>query len=245
MKQVFRSRAALILGWVWTAFAALNAVDLVVRYSGPESMVAGAVLAVITALVYITCLRPGVVLAEDGVLVRNPLRDTFFPWAAVDDVAVSHAIKITSGDAVVRCWTPQTSGRERASATRRARPARTGGRFRTEATPTKGEQAAAELLAGKTHADWVAEQIAERAESARRASAFTAAQPTGTTGTPDATGTSGTAGTSGSGTAGTAAGSTGDTGDAARTPVRSVWAPAAMVALLGALAVVIAAVVVS
>ncbi|MET9063763.1 PH domain-containing protein [Streptosporangium sandarakinum] len=235
MKQVFRSRAALILGWVWTVFAALNAVDLVVRYSGPESMVAGAVLAVITALVYITCLRPAVVLAEDGVLVRNPFRDTFLPWTAVDDVTVSHSIKITSGDTVVRCWTPQTSGRERASAARRAQPARTGGRFRTEATPTKGEQAAAQLLAGKTHADWVAEQIAERAESARRAAAFAAARTAGAAGTP------GTAGTPGSGTAPAA----GEAGDAGRAPVRFTWAPAAMIALLGALAVVVAAVVVS
>ncbi|WP_433251958.1 PH domain-containing protein [Streptosporangium sp. CA-135522] len=171
MKQVFRSRVALVLGWIWMAFAAGNAVDLILRYSGPSSLVAAAVLGVLTALVFIACLRPAVVLAEDGVLVRNPLRNTFVPWEKVDEVTVSHAIKITSGDGGVRCWTPQTSARERAAAVRRANPASTGGRYRTEPVRSRGEQAAAEALAGKTHADWVAEQITERAEAARRTAA--------------------------------------------------------------------------
>ncbi|MEV8633289.1 PH domain-containing protein [Streptosporangium sp. NPDC051023] len=168
MRQVFRSRAAQVLGWIWMAFAAFNAVDLVVRYNGPSSMVAAAVLAVLTALVFVTCLRPAVVLAEDGVLVRNPLRNTFVPWRLVDEVTVSHSITITSGGRSVRCWTPQTSGRERMAAMRRSSPPRAGGRFRTEPVRSKAEQAAAEAMAGKTHADWVAEQITERAESAKR-----------------------------------------------------------------------------
>ncbi|MBG0827941.1 PH domain-containing protein [Planomonospora sp. ID67723] len=172
MRQVFRSKLALILGWVWMAFAAANAVDLVVRYSGPSSLVAGAVLGALTALVFVTCLRPAVVLTEDGVLVRNPLRNVFVPWTGIDDVTVSHAITISSGDRVVRCWTPQTTARERASATRRGEPAAPGrGRFATEPARTKGEQAAAEALAGRTHADWVAEQITERAGAARQAGA--------------------------------------------------------------------------
>ncbi|MGV9537593.1 hypothetical protein ACWDR9_28620, partial [Streptosporangium sandarakinum] len=59
--------------------------------------------------------------------------------------------------------------------------------------------------------------------------------------TAGAAGASGTAKAPGSGTA-PAAGAAGDTG---RVPVRFTWAPAAMIALLGALAVVVAAVVVS
>ncbi|GAA4226336.1 hypothetical protein FHR32_004066 [Streptosporangium album] len=177
MKQVFRSRTALALGWIWMAFAAANAVDLIVRYSGPSSLTAAAVLGVMTALVFITCLRPAIILTGDGVLVRNPIRNTYVPWEAVDEVAVSHSIKITSGDGSVRCWAPQTSARERAAAVRRGNPVRTGGRFRTEPARSKGEQAAAEALAGKTHADWVAEQITERAESAKRAAAMTVPPP--------------------------------------------------------------------
>lgn len=165
MKQVFRSKAALILGWLWLVFAAFNAVDLAVRYSGRPSMIAAAVLAVLTAVVFVTCLRPAVVLGEAGLLVRNPLRNTFVPWRRVGEVTVSHAITIDSGGRSVRCWAPHTSGRERAAALR------AGNRRRTEPARSKGEQAAAEALAGRTHADWVAEQITERAASARRTGA--------------------------------------------------------------------------
>ncbi|MFD0888229.1 hypothetical protein ACFQ08_27130, partial [Streptosporangium algeriense] len=143
MKQAFRSTAAQVLGWIWMAFAAFNAVDLIVRYSGPSSMVAAAVLAVLTTVVFVTCLRPVTKFVEDGVLVRNPLRNFFVPWRLVDDVSVSHSITIISGDRRVRCWTPQATGRERVSAMRRAAPSRKGGRFGTEPVRSKAEQVAA------------------------------------------------------------------------------------------------------
>ncbi|MFF3440362.1 hypothetical protein [Streptosporangium sp. NPDC002721] len=176
MKQVFRSTLATVVGWVWMAFAAFNAVDLIARYSGQTSMIAAAVLGVLTAVVFVTCLRPAVILSEEGVHVRNPLRNAFVSWPAVDEVTVSHSIAIVSGDESVRCWVPQASARERAAAVRRGKPAPapSRGRSRTEPVRSKGEQAAAEALAGRTHADWVAEQITERAEAARRAAALTA-----------------------------------------------------------------------
>jgi hypothetical protein len=212
MRQVFRSKLALILGWLWMVFAALNAVDLVVRYSGPSSLVAAAVLGALTALVFITCLRPAVILTEDGVLVRNPLRNVFIPWTGVDGVTVSHTIAISSGDRMIRCWTPQTTGRERAAATRRGQSAST-----AEPVRTKGEQAAAEAMAGKTHADWVAEQITERAEAARRSQAGSAAAGSAAAGSP-------------------AAGST---------AARIGWAPSALAALGVALALIVTAVLVA
>ncbi|SDG67664.1 PH domain-containing protein [Sinosporangium album] len=168
MKQVFRSKFALVLGWLWMAFAAFNAVDLVIRFTGPDSLVAAAVLGVLTLAIYITCLRPALILGEDGVTVRNPLRTAFLPWTSIDGVRVSHAVLIESGDTTVRCWTPQASARERATAGRRGAPPERRGRFQTEPALSKGEQAALEATAGKTHADWVAEQIGERAEAARR-----------------------------------------------------------------------------
>ncbi|MET9337171.1 PH domain-containing protein [Nonomuraea sp. NPDC004354] len=168
MKQTYRSATAFVLGWIWLAFVAFNAVDLIVRYSGKSSLVAAAVLGVLTAVVYVTALRPATILVEDGLRVRNPLRTTFLPWPAIDDVHVSHTISITHGDDVLRAWTPQASARERAKAGRRGAPRRQRGRFQTEPVLSKGEQAAQQAMAGRTHADWVAEQITERAESAKR-----------------------------------------------------------------------------
>ncbi|WP_440072587.1 PH domain-containing protein [Streptosporangium sp. OZ121] len=244
MKQVFRSTLATVVGWVWMAFAAFNAVDLIARYSGQASMVAAAVLGVLTALVFVTCLRPAVILSEDGVRVRNPLRNAFVPWRAVDEVTVSHSITIISGGGRVRCWVPQASARERAAAARRGRsasapvPAR--GRFRTEPVRSKGERAAAEALAGKTHADWVAEQITERAEAARRAASMAeaskAAGASTAPGTPAATGTPAEPGAGT--TAGVEAGTGTGTGAGA---LKVTWAPSALAAFAVAALPVVAA----
>ncbi|GAT66573.1 membrane protein [Planomonospora sphaerica] len=232
MREVFRSKAALVLGWVWVAFAAANAADLVVRYSGPSSLDAGAVLAVLTALVFVTCIRPAVVLTDEGVLVRNPLRDAFVPWPAVHGVAVSHAITITSGDAAVRCWTPQTTARERAAAVRRGRSGAEGGGPAAEPARSRGEQAAAEALAGRTHADWAAEQIRRRAEAARPRA--------GTGGTGAEAGEGSATIESGAGAeAGAGPGAAG-TGEGPAT-MRITWAPGALAVLGVALALVVAA----
>ncbi|MEV4468778.1 PH domain-containing protein [Nonomuraea sp. NPDC049504] len=171
MKQTYRSKTAYVLAWIWLVFVALNVVDLVVRFSGKASLVALAVLAVLTALVYAVALRPATVLTEEGLVGRNPFRTTFLPWASIDDVGVSHSINVRYGDdQVLRLWTPMSSARERAKAQRRGAPAQQRGRFATEPALSKGEQAAAEAFAGKTHADWVGDQIRDRAESAKRRS---------------------------------------------------------------------------
>ncbi|GII61270.1 hypothetical protein Skr01_13550 [Sphaerisporangium krabiense] len=169
--QIFRSKTAWVLGWVWMAFAAFNGVDLILNGRIPSAMVAGAVLAVLTAAVFVGCLRPAIVPREDGVLVRNPLRNVFVPWKAVDGVQVSHAITIESGDTSVRCWTPQASARERAKAVRRgtvATPAKQGRYPTSQPQVSKAEQAALTAMAGRTHADWVAQQLTETAEKKSR-----------------------------------------------------------------------------
>jgi hypothetical protein len=152
-------------------FAGFNAVDLVLNGSIPTALVAGAVLAVLTAAVFIGCLRPGILLREDGVLVRNPLRNIFIPWKAVDNVHVSHAIIIESGEESIRCWTPQASARERARATRRGTtpvPTSSGRYPTTRPELPKAEQAAARAFTGRTHADWVAQQLTEAAAKKSR-----------------------------------------------------------------------------
>jgi hypothetical protein len=170
MKQAFRSKFAFVLGWTWVAFAALNVVDLVVRYNGKPSLVALTVLAALTAIVYLIALRPVTLFTDEALVGRNPLRTTSVPWASIDEVTVAHAINVRHGDdGLLRLWTPVSTARERFKAQRRAAPAQPRrGRMATEPVPSKGEQAAAEAFAGRTHADWVGEQITARAEAARR-----------------------------------------------------------------------------
>ncbi|WP_202638000.1 PH domain-containing protein [Bailinhaonella thermotolerans] len=162
--QVFRSRLALAFGFVWLAFVLFNLVDIAIRGRNAEGLAASAVLLAITAVVYVTCLRPGIVAREDGVLVRNPLRTAFLPWRAIDEIAVAHAIVFKSGDLVVRSWTPQTSAKERAQAVRK------GPEQSAELKPD-----AREAFRGRTHADYVAAQLEEMAEQRAGRSAETPA----------------------------------------------------------------------
>ena len=190
--QVYRSKAAWILGWVWMVFAAWNVWDLTAHGHLPSALIAGAVLGVITALVYVIGMRPAVVAEEGGVRVRNVLRDAYVPWKGVDDVSVTNAIVIESGDTTIRCWTPQATARERVRAASRAAKA--------AKSKDRAERAMAEALGARTHADWVAEQLIEMSRSRRESSS-------------------------------------GET--------RVTWSPSALAALAAALALVVAAVVVS
>ncbi|GAA1008995.1 membrane protein [Acrocarpospora pleiomorpha] len=167
--MTYRSTASWIFGWVWLAFAALNTADLIARGTMPTALVVGAVLGVITFLVFVMSLRPATITEEGGVRVRNPFRTAFLPWNTVDGVEVSNAITIRAGELTVRCWTPQPSARERAKSVRQGGSSRRSGRYPTsEPVRTKGEQAAAEAMAGRTHADWAAEQIRALAEKNKR-----------------------------------------------------------------------------
>ncbi|WP_169985419.1 MULTISPECIES: PH domain-containing protein [unclassified Microbispora] len=157
--QVYRSRLAWICGWAWMLFAAWNVWDLVAHGSIPSALIAGAVLGVITALVFVMALRPAIVAEEGGVRVRNVLRNAYVPWSGVDDVSVASAIVIESGGTTVRCWTPQATARERARAAGRAAKA--------AKSANRAERAAAEAVGARTHADWVAAQLTEMSRSRR------------------------------------------------------------------------------
>ncbi|MEU7877342.1 PH domain-containing protein [Microbispora bryophytorum] len=160
--KVFRSKVAWLLGWAWMLFAAWNVWDLTAHGRLPSALIAGAVLGVITALVFVMALRPAVVAEEGGVRVRNVFRNAYIPWSGVDDVSVTNAIVIESGDTTVRCWAPQATARERVRAAGRAAKA--------ARSANKAERAAAEAVGARTHADWVADQLTEMSRSRRKSS---------------------------------------------------------------------------
>ncbi|GII53195.1 hypothetical protein Pth03_15840 [Planotetraspora thailandica] len=158
--QTFRSKVGWVFGWAWIVFAAWNTWDLIAHGSMPSALIAGAVLGVITLVVFLLALRPAIVAEQGGVRVRNPLRNAYVPWNAVGDVHVTHSIIIEAGHTTIRCWTPQATARERARATARA-----GRTAKTQQTMTPGERAAAEAVAGRTHADFVAQQLSDMSQT--------------------------------------------------------------------------------
>nr|WP_157554231.1 PH domain-containing protein [Herbidospora sakaeratensis] len=169
--MTFRSKTAWFFGWAWLVFVAANTVDLIVRGRLPSALVVGAVLGFVTWMTYFLALRPATITEQGGVRIRNPFRTAYLPWSSIDDVTVTGAITITAGELTVRCWTPMPTARERAKSLRQQNRQVKRGRYPTsEPTLTKGERAAREAMAGRTHADWVADEIKELATVRKRES---------------------------------------------------------------------------
>jgi Bacterial PH domain len=155
---VFRSTVARVVAWIFVAFAALNLVDVIIRGRGQSGRVAFAVLVAIALIAYVLGLRPGVVANSQQVQLRNPLRDVSVPWNAVTAIDSTDALRIHSGPAVFRSWAIAAGNRARRRALGRQSAA-------------GGSAAIREDMAGRTHADFVVDQLTQVWKSHRGNSA--------------------------------------------------------------------------
>jgi hypothetical protein len=155
--QVYRSAMGMVMGWTWAALAAFFLADIAWRGRDLASLVAASVLLLVIGVAYAIGVRPRIVATEDGVRLRNPLRDVWVPWSAVDKIDVTDAVRVHSAGRPYRAWVLQTSPRARARSMQRHREDR-------DRVPDK----VAEELRGRTPADHAAEQLTELADSRRR-----------------------------------------------------------------------------
>jgi hypothetical protein len=95
-REVLRLAPPVILWWVWVAFVAANVVDYAVQGlpSARFGAVVGAILLLVTGLVYTLALRPRVVVSGDGVTVVNPYRTHHVPWAAIQAVDTGEWVQV-------------------------------------------------------------------------------------------------------------------------------------------------------
>jgi hypothetical protein len=92
--QTFRSPTALLVWVVWLLFAAANWVDLAVQGRDHTSLVAAAVLLMVTGIAYIAAQRPRIIADDAGVTVKNPLRDHRAGWASVSKVDLADLLRV-------------------------------------------------------------------------------------------------------------------------------------------------------
>lgn len=149
-RRTFTSTPSRVLGWILIAVAAANFVDLAIRGRDHASLVATAALLLGCGVVYVLCLRPGIVAGDTAVDMRNPLRDVHVPWAALENVDVTDALRLHAEGRKHRSWALQETSRTRAKA-RMRRP-------RTDLPEN-----VAEAVAGRTRTEYVAEQLREMA----------------------------------------------------------------------------------
>jgi Bacterial PH domain len=92
--RTFRSPFAVVLWWVWLAFAVANLIDLAVQGRDHTSAVAAAILVLITGVAYVTALRPRLVADDAGLTIVNPLRDHRIAWPCVTKVDVAELLRV-------------------------------------------------------------------------------------------------------------------------------------------------------
>jgi PH (Pleckstrin Homology) domain-containing protein len=92
--QTFRSPTAVILWWVWLLFAAANLVDLAVQGRDYASLVAAAILLLVTGGAYVAAQRPRIIADDAGITIRNPLRDHHIGWAGVTRIDLTDMLRV-------------------------------------------------------------------------------------------------------------------------------------------------------
>jgi hypothetical protein len=126
--QTFRSPTAVVVWWVWLLFAAANLIDLAVQGRDHLTLVAAAILVLVTGVAYVTAQRPRIIADQAGVTVVNPLRDHHVGWANVSEVDLADLLRVhcelpQGGTSVVSAWSVQYSRRRKFSAEAKARRA--------------------------------------------------------------------------------------------------------------------------
>jgi Bacterial PH domain len=124
--QVFRSPTAVMIWWVWVLFAVGNLIDLAVQGRDRLSLVAAAILVLVTGIAYVTAQRPRVIADTAGITIVNPLRDHHIGWAGVTQVDLADLLRVHCrwgpGDTkIIYSWAVHYSRRRKAAAETKAR----------------------------------------------------------------------------------------------------------------------------
>jgi hypothetical protein len=123
--QTFRSVTAVIVWWVWVLFAVGNLIDLAVQGRDHFAAVVAAILVLSIGVAYVTAERPRVISADEGITVRNPLRDHRVPWHMVTKVDLADLLRVhcrqQGKNKVISCWAVQYSRRRKLTGEMRSR----------------------------------------------------------------------------------------------------------------------------
>lgn len=154
-RRVFRLPGPLIVWWLWVAFAAANLIDIAISGRDWGSIVAVAIFALITGLLYAMAWRPRVVSDGEGITVQNPLRDHRVPWGGVNAVLVGESVQVRCSrgpgaerEKVVHSWALAAPRRVRDNKNRADRRGQRRPVFTAAAQPSRGKlpEDAQELL---------------------------------------------------------------------------------------------------
>ena len=110
-RLVYRPLVSRIATAGYAAFALWWAVDDLVTGDGRRIAVAGPVMLAIGAAAYGLFWRPAVVIDDEGVELRNIVRNVRVPWALLEGVETKYALTLFVGERRFRSWAAGAPGR--------------------------------------------------------------------------------------------------------------------------------------
>lgn len=174
--DLYRSPLALVVWWVWAAFALANLVDLAVQGRSHFALDVAAVLILITGVTYVAAFRPRVIADDAGIMIRNPIRDHQIPWDCVQSVDLGDSLQVhcarpddSQRSKTLYAWAVHSPRRSRLKAEARARRSDRVNARRSDSysrLPPEARQAMT-----MTDAEHTARTLEERANKARAAGA--------------------------------------------------------------------------
>jgi hypothetical protein len=178
-KTVFRRETPFIIFWIWIAFVIFNVVQVIIPDHDYFSIELAAGLLTATGIAYACGFRPRVLADDDGIVVRNPLRDHLVRWGALKGIFLRDSLELACSrpeprkDKTIYCWALYI-GRS----TRRRKQGGGGsvfGSMRTQRSSSSRLPDEVRELAEKDPVELMAAELSSRLELARRRSPGAAA----------------------------------------------------------------------
>jgi hypothetical protein len=103
-RHTYRQRSPVLLALLFCLGAVILLVSALLAWRDNPQPLFVAWLLLGCAVVWAAFVRPCVVLTQDGVQLRNIVRDVFIPWPLVSDVETRWNLKVWSGDDGYTAW---------------------------------------------------------------------------------------------------------------------------------------------
>lgn len=103
-RLTYRQRSPQAMAWVFIAVAAFLVYSLALSWSRDPAPLFAAWIALGLAVVWSVFLRPAVALDQEGVTLRNILRDVHIPWPRVTDVEARWNVQVFVEDRAYTAW---------------------------------------------------------------------------------------------------------------------------------------------
>jgi hypothetical protein len=114
-RQEFRGPWMRPFAFFWAILTAVAFVDALRRGDLEQVLFVGALLTIAGVVVYTAGFRTGVIVDDDGLLLRNLVRDVYLPWSAVTDVDREWVLSVHAGDSRYVAWADSARNSARSS----------------------------------------------------------------------------------------------------------------------------------